>query len=58
VDFTETITFEDRDGKTLVTIRLSGFGNEAERDAFMGGVPEYLDAIERVVAARIAGRSG
>jgi uncharacterized protein YndB with AHSA1/START domain len=58
VDFTETITFEDRDGKTFVTIRLSGFRTEAERDAFMGGVPGYLDAIERVVAARIAGRSG
>lgn len=57
INLTETITFEDRDGKTLVTIRLSGLGTEAERDAFMGGVPGYLDAIERVVPARIAGRS-
>jgi uncharacterized protein YndB with AHSA1/START domain len=56
VDFTETITFEDRDGKTLVTIRQSDFETEADRDAFMDGTPGYLDALERAVAARVAHR--
>jgi uncharacterized protein YndB with AHSA1/START domain len=54
VDFTETITFEEQDGKTLLTIVQSGFESEADRDAFMGGTPGYLDALQRVVSDRIA----
>jgi uncharacterized protein YndB with AHSA1/START domain len=55
VDFTETITFEEQHGKTLVTIVQSGFESEADRDAFMSGTPSYLDAVQRVVAERVAG---
>jgi uncharacterized protein YndB with AHSA1/START domain len=55
VEFVETITFEERDGKTLLTIVQSGFETEADRDAFMGGTPDFLDALERVVASRMAG---
>jgi uncharacterized protein YndB with AHSA1/START domain len=55
-DFTETVTFEERDGKTLVTIELTDLELEKDRDAFMGGLPGYLDAVERVVANRMAER--
>ena len=53
VDFTETVTFEERDGKTLVTIELTDLELEKDRDAFMGGLPGYLEAVERVVANRM-----
>jgi uncharacterized protein YndB with AHSA1/START domain len=56
VDFTETVTFEERDGKTLVTIELTDLELEKDRDAFMGGLPGYLEAVERVVANRMAER--
>lgn len=56
VDFTESITFDEQDGKTLVTIVQGGFESEADRDAFMSGTPGFLDSLERVVAARVADR--
>ena len=58
VDFTESFTFEVRDGKTLLTIVESGFETEADRDAFMSGTPGFVDSLQRVVAARVAGTSG
>lgn len=56
VDFTETLTFDERDGKTLVTIEVTEIELEKDRDAFMSGLPGYLDALERVVSGRIAER--
>ena len=56
VDYTETVTFEERDGKTLVTIELTDLELEKDRDAFMGGIPGYLEAVERVVANRMSER--
>ena len=56
VDYTETVTFEERDGKTLVTIELTDLELEKDRDAFMSGLPGYLVAVERVVANRMAER--
>jgi uncharacterized protein YndB with AHSA1/START domain len=56
VDFTETVTFEERDGKTLVTIELTDLELEKDRDAFMSGLPGYLESVERVVANRMAER--
>jgi uncharacterized protein YndB with AHSA1/START domain len=53
VDFTETITFEEQDGKTLLTIVESGFESEADRDAFMSGTPGFLDALQGAVAKRV-----
>jgi uncharacterized protein YndB with AHSA1/START domain len=53
VEFDETITFEERDGKTLVTIVEDGFETEADRDAFLSGTPGYLDGLQRAVAARV-----
>ena len=54
VEFEETITFEEQDGKTLLTLVESGFETEADRDAFLGGIPDWLDAVQRVVARRVA----
>lgn len=54
VDFAETISFEQQGGKTLLAIEQSGFATEADRDSFMSGTPSFLDAVQRVVAERVA----
>jgi uncharacterized protein YndB with AHSA1/START domain len=54
VEYMEAITLEDQDGKTLLTLTLSGIETEADRDAFAGGVPSYVDSLKRVVEARSA----
>ena len=54
VDSTVTYTFEDRDGKTLLTIVQSGFETEADRDAYLEGTPGFIDSLQRAVAARIS----
>ena len=51
-----TITFEDRDGKTLLTMVQTGFEREEDRDAFMGGWPTYLDTLKGVVATQLKTR--
>ncbi len=56
VDFIETLSFEERDGETLVTLELTELELEKDRDAFKSGVPGYLDAVARVVAGRVANR--
>ena len=59
VTYLEDITLEDQGGgKTLVTVVESGFETEADRDSFLDGTPEYLDAVQRVVAARIESEPG
>jgi uncharacterized protein YndB with AHSA1/START domain len=58
IDFSETSTFEEHDGKTLLTIVQSGFESEKDRDAFMDGTPDFLDSLQRVVAARVTGAAG
>jgi uncharacterized protein YndB with AHSA1/START domain len=57
LSFTEAITFEDQDGKTLVTVVQSGFEAEADRDAFQSGTPQYLDGVQRAVASRMIRRT-
>jgi len=57
VEFTETVTLEDRDGKTLLTVRMSDLESEEIRDGFMEGVPGWLEAIERAATVRVARRS-
>ena len=54
VGYQEAITLEGREGKTLLTLTMSGIEAEADRDAFAGGVPGYLDSLERAVEARVA----
>ncbi len=53
VDSTVTYTFEEKDGKTLLTIVQSGFETEADRDAYMEGTPGFIDSLQRTVAARV-----
>ncbi len=52
VGYSELITFEDTDGKTLITLVQSGFESEGDRDAFLGGTPSWVDSLQRVVEAR------
>jgi uncharacterized protein YndB with AHSA1/START domain len=47
---TVTMTFEEQDGKTLLTLVQAGFETEEDRDSFRSGVPGYLDAVAQVVA--------
>jgi len=54
VDYREAITLEDQDGKTLLTLIMSGIEAEADRDAFAGGVPSYVDSLKHAVEARAA----
>jgi uncharacterized protein YndB with AHSA1/START domain len=56
VEFTETVTLEDRGGKTLVEVHLSDLESEEVRDGFMDGVPGWLEAIERAATARVGPR--
>jgi uncharacterized protein YndB with AHSA1/START domain len=51
-----TITFEDRDGKTLLTMVQTGFESAEDRDGFMEGWPEYLDTVGRVVGEELKAR--
>lgn len=54
VAYQEAITLEDQEGKTLLTLTMSGIEAEADRDAFAGGVPSYVESLERAVEARAA----
>jgi uncharacterized protein YndB with AHSA1/START domain len=58
VGFSEVITFEEQDGKTLLTVVQSGFETEADRDAFQGGTPDWFDAVQRVAERRAAAAGG
>jgi uncharacterized protein YndB with AHSA1/START domain len=42
-----TVTFEERDGKTLLTLLDAGYPTEEQRDEFERGWPDFLDAYER-----------
>ncbi len=48
------VTFEERAGKTLLTIVQTGFELREDRDGIEGGWPSILDALERVAAVRAA----
>ncbi len=49
-----TITFEDQDGKTMLTMVQTGFETEADRDDFMTGWPDYLETLASRRVARPA----
>jgi uncharacterized protein YndB with AHSA1/START domain len=51
------VTFEPKLGKTMLTIRQSGFESEKDRNDHQGGWPGFLDRLERWVAARKAVRA-
>ena len=47
-----TMTFEERDGGTLLTMLQTGFEREDDRDGFVEGFAEYLKTLEEVVASK------
>jgi uncharacterized protein YndB with AHSA1/START domain len=49
------VTFEERDGRTRMTIVHTGFPTTELRDGHQEGWPGFLDRLERVVNARVAG---
>jgi uncharacterized protein YndB with AHSA1/START domain len=48
---TLTVTFEDRDGKTLFTLHHAGFPTAEERDKHQRGTGVFLDRLEGFVSA-------
>ncbi len=52
-DFSIEFTFEERDGKTLMTIVQSGFPTDELRDEHGIGVPTAVARFERVVRASL-----
>jgi uncharacterized protein YndB with AHSA1/START domain len=46
-----TVTFEAREGKTLLTVLDAGYPNEQQRAEHESGLPAFLDAFERTLAA-------
>jgi len=53
-DSTVAMTFEDQDGKTLLTLVQDGLETEEDRDSFRSGAPEFLEGIAKAVASRVA----
>ena len=53
-DTAMVVTFEAKQGKTLLTIVQSGFEREQDRNDHQGGWPGFLERLGRVVAARKA----
>ena len=49
------VTFQERDGRTQMTIVHTGFPSAELRDDHQGGWPGFLDRLERVVDARVTG---
>jgi uncharacterized protein YndB with AHSA1/START domain len=49
------VTFEEQDGRTRMTIRHTGFPTAELRDDHQGGWPGFLDRLQGVVDARVAG---
>lgn len=54
VHTTVTVTLEDRNGGTLLTIHQTGFQRERDRDGIRDGWPSLLEALQRVVAGERA----
>jgi uncharacterized protein YndB with AHSA1/START domain len=51
LDFSVEFTFEDQDGRTLMTVRQSGFPTPELRDEHGRGVPQAFARFERVIRA-------
>jgi len=52
IDTDVVMTFEEQDGKTLLTMIQTGFESEELRDEFLGGWSEYVKTLERLVDER------
>ena len=53
-----TITFEERAGKTVLTILREGFERREDRDGIESGRPSIVGSLERVGASTGAARHG
>jgi uncharacterized protein YndB with AHSA1/START domain len=53
-----TVTLEDRNGGTFLTLTQTGFASAASRDGHRGGWSETLDRLGEHLAATIAGGLG
>ncbi len=51
-DTVVTMTLEEQDGKTLVTIVETGYPDENERDQHQNGWPSFLARVEEVALSR------
>jgi uncharacterized protein YndB with AHSA1/START domain len=49
------VTFEEQGGRTRMTIRHTGFPTAELRDDHQGGWPGFLDRLQGIVDARVAG---
>lgn len=52
-----TLTFEDQDGKTLLTILMTGFDSEQERGGAEAGLTGLLDGFQKIIASRVEGNA-
>jgi uncharacterized protein YndB with AHSA1/START domain len=48
-----TLTFDDQDGKTLMTILMTGFDSEQEQAGAAAGWPGLLDGLQKIVESRV-----
>jgi uncharacterized protein YndB with AHSA1/START domain len=55
VDTHVQVTFQEKEGRTRLTILQRGFPTPQLRDDFAGGWPSILDGLGRVVSARVGG---
>jgi len=51
-DFAIELTFEEQDGRTLMTLTQTGFPTTELRDEHGRGVPNALDRLERAIRTR------
>jgi len=51
LEFTTELTFDERDGKTLMAMTQSGFPTDELRDEHGRGVPTAFDRLERALHA-------
>ena len=51
-----TVTFEERNGGTALTMLQTGFEREDDRDAFVEGFTEYLETLRAVVTQELKAR--
>lgn len=52
-----TLTFEDRDGRTLLTILMTGFDSPQEQGGAKAGWKGLLDVLQRTVESQVGGRA-
>jgi uncharacterized protein YndB with AHSA1/START domain len=51
-EFTVELTFEEQDGRTLMTVVQSGFPTQELRDEHGRGVPDAFERLERAIRAQ------